>query len=376
MDFRAQAGLEYLMTYGWALVLISVVVAVLVFIVGSPAGDATFSSSDPAKVMLKAGAVTDSGAEIRLQNITGGSIEVTDSTLAGAFEGAICTLNDEAIPTGSSSVEVVAGGEMDISCSGMLEGTGTITLQYLDYASLQRQVDITAGGAASGPIGPTDYIAYYAFTEGSGTTARDSAGSNDGELKNFNCVTEPDCDLDSGWISSGHSGNAISLSGVDEEVDCGEGDGITEGVSELTVSGWVYKRSGDTTRAGIGIQSGVWNLAGRGADQYWDFSILTSGGTGLADSGGAGSGMNFDTWTHLAGVYDGTTVKLYVDGVPEPLIGSTTGNTVSSANNIKLGIGAYGSTIDGQIDEVKIWNRALSANEVCSLCNAYSSCSC
>jgi len=47
MNNGAQASLEYVMTYGWALVLIISVISVLVFIVSSPASDVTFSSSDP-----------------------------------------------------------------------------------------------------------------------------------------------------------------------------------------------------------------------------------------------------------------------------------------------------------------------------------------
>ena len=72
MRQRAQASLEYLMTYGWAMVIIISIVAILVFIVGSPASDITFSSSDPTKILLKAGAVSGTDAEIVLQNITGG----------------------------------------------------------------------------------------------------------------------------------------------------------------------------------------------------------------------------------------------------------------------------------------------------------------
>ena len=374
MDFRAQAGLEYLMTYGWALVLISVVVAVLVFIVGSPAGDATFSSSDPAKVMLKAGAVTDSGAEIRLQNITGGNIDVTDSSMTGGFAGAACTLNDSALPNGSSSTEVVAGGEMDISCSGMAEGQGTLTLQYTDYAGLQRQVDITLGG--SGASADASLVAYYAFSEGSGTIAGDSAGSNDGTLENFDCTTGLDCDLTepiSNWTSSGISGNALSFDGVDAYVDSGTTFTAIDYSRDYSLCFWfnydirndhifrqirnsndrleIHIDGADTTRLHFGHYNGS------------SFNPVR-----------ANTGLTAGTWYHICVTNNGTDQtqkKIYLNGTDD----TGSGIAVSPGGEpVSFRIGSH--SFDGRIDEVRIYNRILSAAEVCSLCNALASCGC
>jgi len=100
MNERAQSGLEYLMTYGWALILIATVIGVLVFIVSSPAEEFRCSISDPTKIMLKAYNVPESayrplpsgddhwcsgsscGAptgtnKILMQNLTGGAITIT-----------------------------------------------------------------------------------------------------------------------------------------------------------------------------------------------------------------------------------------------------------------------------------------------------------
>ena len=49
MNKKTQAGIEYLMTYGWALILVVTVIGVLVFIVSTPIQDVTFRSSDPTK---------------------------------------------------------------------------------------------------------------------------------------------------------------------------------------------------------------------------------------------------------------------------------------------------------------------------------------
>ncbi len=96
MNSRAQAGLEYLMTYGWGLILIATTVGVLVFVIGSPAEQFRCTVSDPQKFILKAYTIPSSGyffdpnrydqwqtyANGRshnafiLQNITGGKITI------------------------------------------------------------------------------------------------------------------------------------------------------------------------------------------------------------------------------------------------------------------------------------------------------------
>ncbi len=66
---------------------------------------------------------------------------------------------------------------------------------------------------------------------------------------------------------------------------------------------------------------------------------------------------------HLTGTYDGTAVRIYVDGVLKQSKPST---TAIKATNGELFIGSAGGGFNwvGTIDEVRIWNRALTANEV------------
>ena len=383
MNSRAQSSLEYLMTYGWALVLIATVVAVLVFIISSPAGDVVFSSSDPGKIMLNAGAVSGSDAEIMLQNTTGGSLQVTDSTASGAFFGAICTLNDLPLPTGSSSTEVAAGGEMDISCSGMAAGTGTLTMQYTDYAGLQRQVVITMGG--SGASADPNLVAYYAFSESSGTTASNSTGSNNGSLVDFDCTTAPDCDPNSGWISGGISGNALSFDGTDAYVDIARMQAEIEGQSALTVSAWMKTAVANTNSKPNIVAK--WNNGGGNTFKlgYGDGENLIFGvwnESTAVDSAISPANWGLDNeWHHIAGVYDGAEVHVYGDGVAlDPTPGTLTGTIRPNTDIGLVRIGSDNSSVpsfwNGQIDEVRIYNRALSVAEICSLCNAFASCSC
>jgi hypothetical protein len=150
MSAKGQSSLDYVMTYGMALILIAVVVAVLIFILSSPASSVVFSSSDSAKILLKAGAVSGTDADIRMQNITGGSIEVTSASMAGGYSTASCNLNGQAFPSGSPGTEVNAGGSLFIECDSVSDsGKGRISINYVDYAGLARTVDVTGSEAGA-----------------------------------------------------------------------------------------------------------------------------------------------------------------------------------------------------------------------------------
>jgi hypothetical protein len=79
--------------------------------------------------------------------------------------------------------------------------------------------------------------------------------------------------------------------------------------------------------------------------------------------------LNLDKWYNLVFTYDGTVSKLYINGV---LVSSVTGTVTFSRNVTYLSIGAsgngnYPSYFNGVIDEIRIYNRALSSDEVTGL---------
>ena len=76
--------------------------------------------------------------------------------------------------------------------------------------------------------------------------------------------------------------------------------------------------------------------------------------------------MPLGTWTHLAGTFDGATFRLYING---QLAGTAVG-TLGPTFAVPLTIGTsgtchtFGQGFGGFIDEVEIYNRALSASEI------------
>ena len=80
----------------------------------------------------------------------------------------------------------------------------------------------------------------------------------------------------------------------------------------------------------------------------------------------AAAGLAVNAWTHLAATYDGAAVRLYVNGVQAASV-ARTGTIASSTSPVEFGGDTfYGQVFDGLIDEVRIYNVALSAAQIVS----------
>jgi hypothetical protein len=117
-------------------------------------------------------------------------------------------------------------------------------------------------------------------------------------------------------------------------------------------------------------------LLGKGENAAWRVARVTTSNTNikLSVSGASGNGQidkQDGSWHHLVGMYDATSgTKLYVDG---SLVGSTTAAytliNVPTAMQIGGNPQAAGRAWDGTIDDIAVWNRALTADEVAAIWN-------
>jgi len=216
MNCKAQAGLEYLVTYGWALVLVAAIVGVFAFVVIAPTQDASFSSSDPTKLMVKAASIANGQATIKLQNITGGEIRNINVSPNPNYQA--CTISAEEVP---------AGGEITIICKVVGEPTGSLDVTFTDNVDLTQEVTVSGGGPI--PMSP------------GGETICDDTLDNDfdGDVDcaDSDCVNDPDCQsavcgdgqLDDGEWCDGDLGlpDTVRL----ECVDCAKASIMACGVS-------------------------------------------------------------------------------------------------------------------------------------------------
>ncbi|MCE2847186.1 MAG: hypothetical protein LW707_09205 [Sphingobacteriales bacterium] len=79
--------------------------------------------------------------------------------------------------------------------------------------------------------------------------------------------------------------------------------------------------------------------------------------------------MNLNTWYHVAGTYDGDSILVYINGVRQSSLYMPTGMIPALAHPLRIGrlsdpVQSQTRYWNGQIDEVRVWNRALTATEI------------
>ena len=164
--------------------------------------------------------------------------------------------------------------------------------------------------------------------------------------------------------------NALYFDGIDDEVVVSS-DPALNPTSTITVEAWVKLNSLTDIPTIIGNED--WSNSEAGyilrIDNYVDLNTpqfqIGTNNNWLSASAPAGS-IPLDTWTHVAGTFDGSAIRIFINGVEE---GSTPYDGSIIPSNIDIRIGSHwDSYVDrhwnGVIDEVRLWNVAHSEEEI------------
>src|SRR6185503_1007682 len=149
--------------------------------------------------------------------------------------------------------------------------------------------------------------------------------------------------------------------------------GVINGLSNFTIASWVRLDTSAAWRRlfdfGTGTTANMF-LAPQSGSNTVRFAITTGGGGAEQQINGT-SALPTGVWTHVAVTKNGNTGTLYVNGAQ---VGQNTGLTLSPSslgNTTQNWIGrsqyAGDPFLDGQVDDFRIYNRALSASEVQAL---------
>ena len=200
------------------------------------------------------------------------------------------------------------------------------------------------------PTPPPGLVAAYGFNEGTGTVVQSAVGSFAGTVSGAT------------WTATGKYGPALSFNGTSAMVTVADANAL-DLTTGMTLEAWVFPTAATGVRdilikEGTGVD--IYNLYARNGAGQLEATVFAGG----ANRWATGAVLPLSTWTHVAATYNGTTIRLYVNGVQ---VGTTafTGVIGTSTGALRIGGNSlWGEFFQGQIDEVRIYNRALTAAEL------------
>jgi len=252
-----------------------------------------------------------------------------------------------------------------------LEGVNGTAYYFIDknlngfYVASNFGSDNNLGEIFVSPVNLSGLVLYLTFDEGRGNIVYDYSGNkNNGRLYNGSnvCSNPPNSGCPT-WVD-GKFGKALSFDGVDDYVIAN-----TINVPYLTISVWVKWFRFFEDSAGHAIVSNS-NYAADGYMLYQAtdapynriqaFVYTTSIAVIVSKTL-----LNTNEWYHVVLTYDGSFIKLYINGVLDNRVAQS--GTIKATTNPFL-IGSTYTTgeakFNGIIDEVRIFNRALSEEEI------------
>ena len=252
--------------------------------------------------------------------------------------------------------ETTGGTDHSSTVSGLADDTlYTFAVRCQDTAGNTSSVDTVLFGIGHSDL-TSGLVSHWSLDDATGCIAADGVGGN-------SLTLGPACPTDAPSFVDGVSGTGLDFTAAGHEVSVASPSG-TSGVTALTLSAWVrHPSTAGNFRALIDQR----DSGADGFDLYLDpgsrlfarFNSATATGSSTVADG---------IWHHVVAVYDGASTKLYVDGELEANVATSAGGIDTTA---ALFLGHHFASDDytaqGQLDEVRIFDRALSTLEVVGL---------
>jgi hypothetical protein len=242
----------------------------------------------------------------------------------------------------------------------------------------------TQGSSSTNFDNLVDMIGYWTFNDGSGSTAKDSSvNANDGTVIIGGSGSQTT--TTQAWSNgiSGEYAGSIKVDGTDDYIQVPDSSILDINQSGWTISAWINP-SGFYTGSCLGnliVGKGSDNVAGfyalmindangcgsPSATKHAAADIVFSDGTKIVTTGT--TNLTTGNWYFLSAVYDGSTIKIYVNGSLENTA-LTSGKTVATNSDplliAKMNNASFPYWVNGKIDDVHIYNTARTGTQIAS----------
>ena len=285
-------------------------------------------------------------------------IYVNGASVGSLFVGPKSVVNS------ASNLRISGDDNNNVHFNGLIDEPQVFN-RALSQTELQSIV--AAGTSGQCKIGctpaPANMVSWWDGS-GSATTANDIQGPNAGTLQNGASFTP------------GKVGQAFDFSGADQVVAINDAPSLHQ--QQFTMDAWVFPRgvgdvvdglgavifTKDTGNApGANVSYGIFGPGTTG--KFTTITFFTDLTSAVATSTHS---FAFNQWYHVAGVWDGSTLSLYIDGVLEASVSAAAKTVVYTSDNAGIGRHSHvGRRYDGLIDEVEFFRRSLSQTEVQSI---------
>lgn len=220
--------------------------------------------------------------------------------------------------------------------------------------------------ACNSTCSPPGLVAHWKFDESSGAgTAVDNAGGNNGTLINMDPATD--------WVA-GKVGNALDFDGMNDSVDISNVDLSAIAPNAGTVCAWIKPaRAHNSSQIDWIINRHSSGDIEFQMGHYYNNSLYFGFiGPGRYITSATATTWPQNQWAFYCTTWGGSAVKGYINSTQ---LGSAAFyGPISSSTRLRIGSQQGASFFQGSIDDIRLYNRALTAGEVSALYNGGAGC--
>jgi parallel beta-helix repeat protein len=282
---------------------------------------------------------------------------IRNSFMAIFIAGSSPTINNLTVVNNKYGIAAYAGSEPDISnCIFWNNTADDLSGCQAHYSWIRDELE---------PPLLEGIVSHCTLYDGRGTTAHDSVGANHGTIYGAKWTT-------------GILGGALNFDGDGDRVEIPDNDSLTP-PTEITLSFWLNNRGGQSAglwkcvycpgESGSPGNSRAYYLVISDADKKVYFRVHPS--VNIGDTLASNSPVSVNEWHHLVATFRSGDAAIYIDGQLDASVQMSVSSIMNDAQPLVVGgfweycgTDSFESGLNGLADDVRIYSRALSAQEV------------